>query len=376
MTCTPLRAVRRALAACALAGWLLSGVAHGAQADRRYGEAMRAHAPQGDFHGVVRVERDGQVLYQHATGVADRRFGIAIAQDTRFRVASITKLFTAVLVLQQVERGVLELDANIARYLPDYAGPAGPRVTLRQLLTHTSGIANSDTVASFEQAVTEGVPNYQRPATTAQLVARHASGALRNTPGSAFDYNNADYLLLGLILERTSGMSYADLLARRILEPLQLRNTAMPDWRRIEPRLATGYLKVGDQWINELPVYLENWHAAGALVSDAGDLARFADALFDGRLLRPGSLEQLLKPAREAYAFGAWVVPTRVAGRADRIVHRPGRIMGANAALLRYVDDGLTVIVLASTDAVDTDALAFALGKAAIAQRSTGQDAD
>lgn len=356
----------RFLASSAFVALLLAAASSHAGTREAIAAVARQQAASGGLHGVVLVERKGEVLYSAAFGVAERRHDVAVAPDTRFRIASITKLFTATLVLQQVERGVLDLDATIATYLPDYDAPAARRVTLRQLLTHTSGIANSDTIASFEQAVAEGVPNYQRPGTIAELVARHASGALVRAPGSGFDYNNADYLLLGLILERTGGASYGDLLAARILRPLQLRDTAMPAWRRIEPRLASTYMKLDGQWINDLPVYFENWHAAGALVSSAADVARFSDALFDGRLLQPHSLARLLAPAREDYALGAWVVPTTAGGRADRIVHRAGRIMGANAVLIRYVDDGLTVVVLANTDAVDLDAFGFALAKAAL----------
>ena len=359
--------LERARALAALILMSLSLASHAGQDTTRALEAVvRERTATGDFHGVVRVERGGRTLYQGAFGIAERRFGVPVAPDTRFPIASITKLFTAVLVLQQVERGVLDLDATIAAYLPDYAGPAAHRVTLHQLLTHTSGIANSDTVASFEQAVSEGVPYYQRPGTIAQLVARHASGALVRAPGSGFDYNNADYLLLGLILERSSGLAYGELLAERILRPVGLQDTSMPAWQRIEPRLASGYLKIDGAWTNELPVYAQNAHAAGALVSDADDVARFSDALFGGRLLKPESLQRLLTPALEDYAYGAWVVAAKARGHKDRVLHRPGRIMGANAVLIRYVDEGTTVVVLANTDATDIDAFGFALAKAAL----------
>jgi D-alanyl-D-alanine carboxypeptidase len=326
---------------------------------------VREYAASHDFSGVVRVERDGRALYEGAFGLADRRYAVPVRTDTRFRIASITKLFTAVLVMQQVEQGKLDLDATIATYLPEYTGPAAQRVTLHQLLTHTSGIANSDTISSFEQALADGIPNYQRPATSAQLIERYASGVLVHPPGTRFDYNNADYLLLGLILERVSGIPYGELLSQRLLVPLGLTATAMPDWRRIAPGSATAYLKLADgDYINELPVYFENWYAAGALVSDSRDVARFADALFGGHVLKPASLQRLLTADREEYAYGLWVAPVTVHGRADRVAHRPGRIMGANTVLIHYLDDGLTVVILSNTDATDIDAFGFAIGKA------------
>jgi hypothetical protein len=111
-------------------------------------------------------------------------------------------------------------------------------------------------------------------------------------------------------------------------------------------------------------VYFENWHAAGALVSTAADVAAFSDALYGGKLVTAGSLREMLVPAKEEYAFGQWVAPAPVHGRADRVAHRPGSIMGANTQLLRYVDDGLTVVILANSNAADLDEFAFLIGNA------------
>lgn len=330
------------------------------------GARIREVAADTGFSGVIRVHRGDAVLFDEAFGEADRRWHVPVTTRTRFRIASITKLFTATLVMQQVEAGTLDLDATIGTYVPDYAGPAKNRVTLRQLLTHTSGLTNSDTVKSFEEAVAVGVPPYQRPGTIAELVARHASGPLVAEPGSAFDYNNADYLVLGWILETVTGLSYGDLVAAKIAGPLGLRDTSMPDWQAIEPAFATSYLHVGDgKFIGELPVYFENWHAAGALVSTAADVAAFSDALYGGKLVTAGSLREMLTPAKEEYAFGQWVAPTND-GTGDRVAHRPGSIMGANAQLLRYVDDGLTVVILANSNAADLDRFAFFIGSALV----------
>jgi D-alanyl-D-alanine carboxypeptidase len=361
----PFSPLRLAAAVVLLFASTLAGAASPATPTPDLATLIRDHAATSGFSGVVRVQRDGDLMFADAFGLADRRYAAPVRVDTRFRIASITKLFTSVLVMQLVEQGKLDLDATIGAYLPDYPGPAKDKVTLRQLLTHTSGIANSDTVKSFEDAVAGGVPPYQRPGTIAELVARHASGELVAEPGSAFDYNNADYLILGQILEVVGGQSYADLLHERITGPLHLDATAMPDWQQIEPAFATAYLHVGDgKYINELPVYFENWHAAGALVSNAADVAAFSDALFAGKLISAQSLQALLTPARDEYAFGLWVAPVQVHGRADRVAHRPGSIMGANTQLLRYVDDGLTIVILANSNADDLDEFAFLIGNA------------
>ena len=329
---------------------------------------LRSH----DFSGVARVSRGSHVLFEHAYGKASIEHDVDVRLDTRFRIASISKLFTAALVERLVEEGRVDADAVIHAYLPEYAGEGGPVVTVRQLLTHTSGIANSDTVGSFEQAVSEGMPLYQLPATPAQIVERHASGRLVHPPGSHFDYNNGDYFILGQIIERVTGEAYPVALRRLILDPLGLDGTGMMDWRSLSPVVATGYLRVepGAPYIHELPVYHEHWGAAGGLYATAADVARFSDALFAGRIVGPGRLARLLAVERDEYAEGLWVAPVKVRGLADRVAHRPGQVMGANTQLLRYIDDGLTVVLLSNTNTTPMDDTAFAIAKAFLAEPS------
>ncbi len=322
---------------------------------------LRSH----DFSGVVRIARGDELLFNRAYGKANIQADVDVRLDTPFRIASITKLFTAVAVARLVEDGVLDYDAVIHAYLPDYAGEAGPVVTVQQLLSHTSGIANSDTVGSFEEAVVKGIPLYQLPATPAQIVERHASGALVNAPGSTFDYNNADYFILGRIIEQATGETFPVALKRLVLDPAGLTGTGMMDWRALAPVVATGYLRPdpAGPYINELPAYHENWGAAGGMYATAADIARFADALVGGDLLEPASVALLLTVAKDDYAHGLWVAPVSSGGRPDRVAHRPGQVMGANTTLLRYLEDGLTVVMLSNTTTTPMDETAFALAK-------------
>lgn len=318
------------------------------------------------FSGVVRVSRGDAVLFQRAYGKASIESGVDVTPDTRFRIASISKLFTAVAIARLADQGRIDYDATIHTYLPEYFGEGGPVVTVRQLLSHTSGIANSDTVGTFEEAVAHGMPLYQLPATSAQIVARHASGKLVHRPGTHFEYNNADYFILGRIIERVTDGPYSAALRRLVLDPAGLPNTGMMDWRPLAPAVATGYLCFDRDapCIHELPVYHENWGAAGGMYSTSADLARFSGLLFAGRLIGTESLARLLTVEKEEYAQGLWVAPVTVRGRPDRVAHRPGQVMGANTMLLRYVDDGLTVIMLSNTTSTPMDETAFAIAKA------------
>jgi D-alanyl-D-alanine carboxypeptidase len=322
---------------------------------------LRSH----HYSGVVRVSKGDDVLFHRAYGKSSIETATDVRLDTPFRIASISKLFTAVAIARLAEQGRIDHDATIHAYLPDYAGDGGAVVTVRQLLTHTSGIANSDAVETFEQAVAEGMPLYQLPATSQQIVQRYASGRLVHPPGTHFDYNNADYFILGRIIEQITGEAYASALKHLVLDPVGLDATGMMDWRSLAPVVAAGYLRVGPgaPYIRELPVYHENWGAAGGLYSTSEDLARFSDALFAGRIVGAESLARLLTVDRDEYAHGLWVAPIAVRGRPDRVAHRPGQIMGANTTLLRYIDDGLTVIMLSNTDITPMDDTAFEIAR-------------
>ena len=330
----------------------------------RLAGVVTEHARKTGFSGTVLVERGGEVLLHEGYALADRQHATPCRRDTRYRVASITKLFTSVMVMQLVDQGRLKLDDAIRDCLPAYKGEGAARVRVRHLLNHTSGIANMDTIGSFEQAQREGIPAFQLPHTSDQMLDLYASGRLVNEPGKAFDYNNADYIVLGKIIERAVGAPFHEALKARILAPLGMRSSGLLFQQDIVPRLAATYFKPPKGGlINDLPVYPENWYAAGGAYSDTADILRFAHGLYGGRLLQPASLRQLLTPGLDDYGFGLWVFDMKVKGKPHRVAQRPGRIMGANAAFLRFLDDDLTVIILANTNISDTDEFSFLIGR-------------
>ena len=312
-----------------------------------------------ELSGVVLIRRDGGPTWMRSFGLADRAFAVPMRADTRFRIASITKLFTATIILQLAEEGRIRLDQPVRTYLPDITGGARD-ATIRQLLNHTSGIAQYDRVASLEQALTEGVPNYQRPMTPEAMVKVCCEGALASRPGSKFDYNNADYLLLGRIIERLDGRPYEAALKARLLEPLGLKDSGIARQGEIIERLAPTYFFRPDirRWMNDLPVYFENWDAAGAMYATPSDVARFAEALFGGRIIKPASLQQMLAPGLDDYGLGLWSYSFKRGGRSYRVAKRPGSIMGANAVLYRLLDQRTTIVILANSNKADLDELA------------------
>lgn len=357
-----MKLVRR-LAIIGLCGWMPL-VAAAETSPAELANVVERYAEAHDFSGTVLVERDGRPLYEKSFGEADRAQHVAATAQTRYRIASITKLFTSTLVLQLVQEGRLNLQAPARTYLPELPAQAAGRATLHQLLNHTSGIAPFDTVASYQDAFANGMPQYQRPMTPAALLALCCSGPLVRTPGSAFSYNNADYIVLGAVIERVTHRSFEAALQERLLEPLALHATGMLRWDRIVEGLAPTYFYRDDSaaLVRDMPVYDENWYAAGGMYSSAADLARFADALFGGHLLKPEMLEKMLAPGLDDYGCGLWRYTITRGGKPYDIAKRPGSIMGANAVLYRLLGSGTTVVILANTNRADQDVFAQKIG--------------
>jgi D-alanyl-D-alanine carboxypeptidase len=318
---------------------------------------VTSYAKAHDFSGGVLIEAGGQIVYEHSFGFANLQFHVPATTRTRYRIASITKAFTAVLVLRQYEQGRLDLDKTIKDYLPDYAGEAGGVVTVRELLHHTSGLYNMDQVKSAADALQNGLPPYQSPFTSDQLMAKFASGKLVNPPGKVFDYNNGDYVILGKLVERLYGKPYDVVLQEQILSPLHLDDTGMARQADIVDGLADTYFYRDDlkRLAPDLPAYPENWYAAGAIYSSARDVLGFSDALFGLKLLKAKTLDVMLAPGLDDYACGVWVYDLPVNGRNYRVMKRPGQIMGAQSQLYHFIGTDITIVILSNTSSTDLD---------------------
>jgi len=320
-------------------------------------EFIAAYTKQHDFSGSILIEKQGKRRFAASYGLADIPFQIPNRAGTRYKIASVTKLFTAVLILQLREQGKIDLDQPIRTYLPDYAGQAADKVSIHQLLSHTSGLPNFDQVADAATALRDGLPTYQKPFTSDQLVAKFCSGDLVHAPGTVFDYNNADYILLGKIIERLSGTSYERAVQQRIFDPLRMKDSGMLHQSDLVAGLAPTYFYRDDlkALSPDLPVYPENWYAAGALYSTTDDLMRFSDALFGLKLISQDSLDLLTKPGLDDYGYGVWSYDTTMNGKKHTVLKRPSRIMGAQAQLFHVFDPDVTIVLLANTGTTDLD---------------------
>jgi CubicO group peptidase (beta-lactamase class C family) len=282
---------------------------------------------------VILAHCGGKVQLVKGYGMADYELGVPNSPSSRLHIASVTKAFTAAAILLLAERGKLILDDPVSRFIPDY--PQGNRIHIDQLLKHSAAIPNLGSGAEWAR-------DERLPHTTEELVALFKDKPLDFEPGSQTRYSNSNYNLLTLILEKITRQDYDSFLRDNIWAPLGLRSTTDgSDMTRLVPHRATGTEPHGIRDVR-LPRLID-WSGrkgSGSLITTAGDLDRFVQALFGGKLLQPASLDRILAPA-EGFAFG-WARDERF-GR--KVMQGGGRSPGCNASVVRYLDDGTTVII-------------------------------
>lgn len=309
---------------------------------------IQSYATKNSFDGTILVQQDTAVIYQESFGIADRRFNLPINKETIYNIASITKVFTAVLILQLAEQGKLALDKPFKNYLPEYPDKVSLKVKTNQLLNHTSGIVLIDTVSSVENAMKYGLGIFQTPHTSDQILRSFWDKPLLNKPGSKFNYNNADYIILGKIIEHIYHKTYGEVLSEKILKPLEMRNSGLMYEKDIIKNLASTYFKDNNSsvFINNIPMFIENWYAAGAMYSSPEDLLKFSNALYGLKLISKKSLDLMLTPGLDNYGYGVWVT-----GLGDeRRIERYGQIMGINAVWMKFLNRPITIIILSNTN--------------------------
>ena len=251
-------------------------------ADARVGEIetlMSAYEAAGTFSGAVLVVETGETIYERAIGCANHDWGLANTMDTRFRIASLTKAFTKVLLLQLVEEGRVDLSGTIADYLPDYAGPGADRITVAQLFDHRSGIVGESAVSNLDRIERD----YFTRSRMLELIAGYELAA---APGQLWIYSNFGYYLLGAIIEAASGRTYNELLQERICVPAGMHDT-LPDGttQLIERRASGHFLDSSGVLTLDVPLDMSFVFAYGDLLSTPRDLYLFYRALLDGRLV-------------------------------------------------------------------------------------------
>jgi D-alanyl-D-alanine carboxypeptidase len=312
--------------------------------------------------GVLAEVHDCARVWRGASGVSRMGTHRAVPLTGRFRAGSITKSFIATVVLQLAGEGRLALDDTLQRWLPDVL-PAAARITLRQLLQHTSGVANYTNTTSFRaiySSEAEIVRMRNRTWTPRDLVVFVVDLPLLFEPGTSWMYSNTNFVLLGMVVERVTGASYAAEVRRRILRPLGLRHTQFPDTdASLTGAHPHGYLDVGQNGTEE-PVDITVFNpsvagASGEVISTAADLNVFFRALIDRRLLGPAEQAQMQTACATPrdYEYGLGLMTRTVAGGTRLWGHR-GDIFGYYAESW-ITEDGGRQLTVAATPWGDVD---------------------
>ena len=296
-------------------------------------------AKKDEFSGVVLVARHGQVLLQKAWGLANRENGKPVTLDTRFRLGSMNKMFTAVATLQLVEAGKLALDDPIGKYLPDYPNKdVASKVTVRHLLTHTGGTGDI-----FG-------PDFEKNRLTlrehSDYLKLYGSRGLTHEPGAEFRYSNYGFVLLGALIEKVTGMSYYDYVRSHIFKPAGMSSTDSLTEADAVPNRSTGYMKDNGKWVPNTDTLPWRGTSAGGGYSTAGDLLRFAQALESGKLISKASLAATTTPYKEHYGYGFGIQgegPLRGYGHG-------GGAPGMNGELRIFPQLGYVVVSLSNLD--------------------------
>ena len=311
---------------------------------------LNAYDQTGRLSGNVIIAPGTEPALVRSYGLANHEHGIANTPTTKFRIGSVTKQFTAVAILQLQEQGLVDVQAPIANYLPNY--PNGDRITIHHLLTHTSGIPEYLNGETFPDIL-----EWMRlPSTLNQLVERFQDLPLEFTPGERFKYSNSGYVLLTQILETVSGQPYADYMQTHIFTLLGMNNTGYEIPKAIIPNLAQGYVFLGqDLYLQSEPIDMSLPQGAGGLYSTLEDLSRWNQWLY-GRATEPilaqASVDLLTTsaikmdaPADGPDAFYGYGLVNDTHLDRQRI-HHNGGINGFRSALTYYPEENLTISVL------------------------------
>ncbi len=306
----------------------------------RLDSLMGLYHEQNNFQGTVLVARHGEVLFAEGYGYANREHHIPNGPHIKYRIASNSKQFTAMLVLQKVQAGKMDLDAPISTYIPGYPQSQGDKITIHHLLTHTSGMPHYAGIPDF-------FPRFGRQAFDHRgFVELFWDLELQSEPGEEYSYSSFGYYLLGYVLERVSGKDFADLLDARILRPLDMQNTGIEDHRRVLYGRAQGYDLILDGFLRAEFRDLSTALATGDMYATPYDMGKWDDALQEHVLLDEHLQEKMFEPFLEGYAYG-WTVGYRELGEDDSLYYHQhtGGTNGFTSIGTRLPEDGYYILV-------------------------------
>lgn len=302
---------------------------------------MNNYYHSGEFNGSILVAKNGETILKKGYGYANFEWSIPNSSKTKFHIGSLTKQFTSMLIMQLIEEQKLDLNAKISNYLPTFNESIADSISIFHLLTHTSGLIDytgeefwGDSVKLFHNR------DY--------ILDNYCGRGLKFVPGTQFDYSNAGYFILGVIIETTTGKNFEDVLHERILNPLGMKYTGMFNPSKIVRESATGYLKSNDKLQRAPYLDLRNVFSAGGMYSTVEDLFLWDKALYSETLITSKYKDMLFKPYLNNYGFGWGILDYKLenSGKSIHVVTHKGAVKGYRSILFRITNNQHTIILL------------------------------
>lgn len=323
------------------------------RADEYLSELAKGHR----FSGAVLIARDGRVLLSKGYGMANYETDTPNTPQTKFRLGSITKQFTAMAVLMLQERGKLSVQDSVCKYVAECPAAWQP-ITIHHLLTHTSGIWNFTSAPDYLKTMMLASP-------ILETIARFKDKPLEFTPGERFNYSNSGYVLLGYLVEKISGQPYDVFLRENIFGPLQMTNTGYDNPTTVLKHRAAGYSLQTGTLTNALYMDMTIPHGAGGLYSTVEDLYLWDQALYTEKLVKQKSLDAMFTPFKSNYGYGFGI--EKKFGL--KSIAHSGGINGFTTFIARFPDEKATVIVLSNLESVNSGQVASKLARLALADK-------
>ncbi|OPA73063.1 hypothetical protein BVG16_30835 [Paenibacillus selenitireducens] len=296
-----------------------------------------------EFSGSVLLAKESKIIFNRGYGFANREHQVMNSTDTKFRIGSITKQFTAMAIMMLVEQGILRVEENLVRFTPSFS--YADQITIHHLLTHTSGIPNITQIPNFLEIM-------KQPATLEKSINLFLNLEPDFKSGSRFQYTNSGYILLAYIIENSTGLSYGEFLKQYIFEPLNMINTGCDDHKEIILHRAQGY-EFDSCLVNAAYIDMTLPVGGGNLYSTTGDLFKWDQALYTECLVKKETLEKMFSSYDFGYGYG-WFINNNENGRQ---IHHGGGIVGFKNKITRLVDERVTLIILNNLSTVDVDKL-------------------
>jgi CubicO group peptidase (beta-lactamase class C family) len=311
--------------------------------ERKVDELLGAHVEINDFHGTVLLARDGKPLVAKGYGYANIEWQIPNRTDTRFRIGSVTKQFTSMLIMQLREAGKVKIEDSVCVYVTPCPEAWTP-VTIHHLLTHTSGIPSYTGLAEWRKV-------NMVPKTIDEMIGFFRDLPLQWVPGEKYAYNNSGYFLLGVVIEKATGKKYEEALEAMILDPLGMDDTGY-DWPgTILPKRASGYQGRGPALANAPALDMQQPYAAGSMYSTVEDLLKWDQALYTDALIPAAAKTLMWTPFKDGYAYGWGIRDASPATFGYRQIAHSGGINGFSSMIIRVPEINVTAIVLGNNAA-------------------------